>query len=79
MSNRSRTLDVVQSLAANLAIEPPYIVVIAAQIEALKVDKMPNEVLDMSWEDYRVLVSKIRRGSVELTTFFTDTWTKKAL
>ncbi|HVF85702.1 MAG TPA: hypothetical protein VM821_06950 [Abditibacteriaceae bacterium] len=60
----------VQSLAADLGIETPYIVVVGAQKEVLKVDKTPDEVVGVSWEDYRALVPKIRRGSTNPTTFF---------
>ncbi len=69
--NQNQILEAVRTLAAELGIEAPYVIV-AAREEIWRVESAPDEVIAISHDDYRTLVTKIRRGSkdVKRTTFF---------
>ena len=69
--NQDQILEAVQALAAELGIEAPYVIV-AAREEIWRIESAPDEVTAISHDDYRTLVTKIRRGSkdVKRTTFF---------
>ena len=69
--NQDQILEAVQALAAELGIEAPYVIV-AAREEIWRIESAPDEVTAISHDDYRTLVTKIRRGSkdAKMTTFF---------